>query len=230
MSINSIMRGFKATTAYDIEMNALEHNHYILFAIKEFFTSGFKLDGITEADYRREQEIKDQLSNVMLNIVGRFKIDSTIEFEQTTEIYTNKKDKFTINIERNSDNVYYLVLHNNKNGHKEILDKVNEEFMQKCYEFVESPFFYKEKLITEMMQAEKSFNVYNLHMKKQFKEIKNKTPNFTMAGDLDMLLDKNPGFIEYDEEYGYFLRDFIIDLIEKEKNNQQKLERIAMPV
>lgn len=228
MSINSIIRGFKAPTAYNIEMNALEHNHYILFAIKEFILNGFKWNGVAEADHRREQEIKDELSNVMLNIIGKFKLDLSIEFEQTVEIYTNKKDGFTINIERNPDNEYYLVMHNNKNEHKEVLVKIDNEFMQKCYEFVESPLFYKERLVSEIIQAEKNFNSYREQLKNQLERSKRDNPDFIVDGNLDMLLNKNPSFVEYEVKYGYFLRDFIIDLIEKE--NREKLERIALRV
>lgn len=227
MSVNSIIRGLKSSSAQDIEMNALNHRHYILFAIKEFFVSGFSLAGINEADHRREQEIKDELSNVMLNIVGRFKIDANIEFEQTTEIYTNKQENFTLNIEKNPSNEYYLVLHNHNNNHTETLIKIDDEFMNKCYKFVASPLFYKERLISEAIQAEKNFNSYQEHMKIQFEKIKLHNPDFTVGGDLTLFTNMNPSFLEYEEVYGYFLREFIIDLIEKE-NQQKELEMNAL--
>lgn len=218
MSINSIIRGFKAQSMQNIEMNALEHNHYILFAIKEFFVNGFSFKEISKADYRREQEIKDELSDIMLNIVTKFKIDSSIEFEQITEIYTSKKN-FTINIERNANNIYYLVLHNNKNDCTEILVKVDDEFMQKCYEFVGSTTFFKKEFICDLILLEKNFNIIQFSMNKQLNEIKMRHPSLEIEESIENINKLNPILSEYDGVYGKFLRDFIIYLIKKEENN-----------
>ena len=227
MSINSMIRGLKASNAQEIEMQALLHRHYILFAIKEFFINGCSFNGISEADQRREQEIKDELSTAILNIIGRFKIDSTIEFEQVNEVYVNKKEKFTVNIERNFNNEYYLVIHTN-NDHVEALIKVDNEFMNKCYEFLESPLFCKNNIISEAIQAEKHFIHFQTEMNKTIENIRLKNPSVVIDGDPNLFTNINSMFLQYEEEYGYFFRDFIINLIEKEK--QQILEKNAIPV
>ena len=227
MSINSIIRGLKSSNVQDIEMNALNHRHYILFAIKEFFVNGFSFSGISEADQRREQEIKDELSDVMLNIIGRFKIDSTIEFEQSIEIYTNDKENFTLNIEKNANNDYYLVIHNKNNDHKETLTKIDDEFMKKCKDFLESPLFCKNNIISEAIQAEKHFVHFQANMNEKLEAIKRKNPDVIIDIDPFLCTNVNAMFLQYEGEYGYFFREFIIDLIEKERQRKD-LERTAL--